>query len=273
MIYSRPAVSPENPPVNPEDLVDLSVVVPAYNEAQRIGSTLDRIGEYLAASGRTWEVLVVDDGSRDDTLAVVGERCSRHPEMRALPLGVNRGKGAAVRHGVLSSRGKVVLFSDADLSTPIEELEKLLSRIQEGHHVAFGSRDTLGSKIEVAQPLYRRLMGYTFMVLRDWIAVSGFRDSQCGFKMFERAAAREIFSRARIDRFSFDVEILMLGKFLGLTMIEVPVIWRNDDRSRLNPLSDPFRMFVDLFVIRWNVIRGVYGRPAHDTTPGGPDEA
>lgn len=272
MIYSALVVSPENPPAAPEALLDLTIVVPAYNEGQRIGATLDRIGEYLAASGSSWEVIVVDDGSRDDTLQVVAQASARHPAIRAAPLGENRGKGAAVRSGVMAARGRMVLFSDADLSTPIEELELLRTRIREGYHVAFGSRDTLGSKIEVAQPLYRRLMGYTFMVLRDWIAVSGFRDSQCGFKMFERTAAREIFSRAKIDRFSFDVEILMLGKFLGLKMIEVPVIWRNDDRSRLNPLSDPFRMFLDLFRIRWNVWRGVYGVHAHDTTPGSTED-
>ena len=246
----------------------LSIVVPAYNEEQRLGPTLDRITSYLAAGSRDWEVLVVDDGSRDGTMALARKVAEAHPKVRVLTNGRNRGKGFTVKHGVMEASGDAVLFSDADLSSPIEEVEKLLPLLEMGHDVVIGSRDIIGSQIEVPQPLHRRVMGYSFMVLRDWIAVSGFRDTQCGFKLFRTPAAKTVFAQSRVDGFCFDVEILAIAKTLGFRMCEVPVVWRNDERTTVNPIGDPLKMFLDLFRIRFNILRGVYGRHAALTTPG-----
>lgn len=247
----------------------LSVVVPAYNEEERLGATLDRMIAYLSGCPREWEILVVDDGSKDGTTALVEAAAKKHPEVRLLKNDRNRGKGYTVKNGMLSATGDAVLFSDADLSSPIEEVEKLIPHLEHDHDVVIGSRDIIGSKIEVPQPLFRRVMGYSFMVLRDWIAVSGFRDTQCGFKLFRREAAQKIFPQSRVDGFCFDVEILAIAKSMGFRMCEIPVIWRNDDRSKVNPIGDPLKMFLDLFRIRFNILRGVYGKnvePPH--TPG-----
>lgn len=246
----------------------LSVVVPAYNEEQRLGATLDRMIDYLSKQERPWELLVVDDGSKDGTADLVRRAAEKHPEVRLLVNERNRGKGFTVRRGMLAASGDAVLFSDADLSSPIEEVEKLIPMLEHGHDVVIGSRDIIGSKIEVPQPLHRRIMGYTFMVLRDWIAVSGFRDTQCGFKLFRKPAAEAVFSRGRVDGFCFDVEILAIAKSLGFRMCEIPVVWRNDERSTVNPIGDPLKMLLDLFRIRFNILRGVYGQNAPVTTPG-----
>ena len=251
----------------------LSVVVPAYNEEERLGATLDRLLVYLSADStrifaREWELIVVDDGSRDGTCDLVTRAGAKYPQVKLMPNERNRGKGYSVRRGMLAATGDAVLFSDADLSSPIEEVEKLLPLIDGGHDVAIGSRDIIGSQIEVPQPLHRRIMGYTFMVLRDWIAVSGFRDTQCGFKLFRREAAQAIFARSRVDGFCFDVEILAIAKTLGYRMCEIPVVWRDDARSKVNPIGDPLKMFLDLFRIRFNILRGVYGKHVPLTTPG-----
>lgn len=245
----------------------LSVVIPAYNEEERLGPTLDRMVEYLKTTPREWELVVVDDGSKDGTRALVEAASKVNPQVRLLANERNRGKGYTVRRGMLAAEGDAVLFSDADLSSPIEEVEKLLPHLENGHDVVIGSRDIIGSKIEVPQPLFRRVMGYSFMVLRDWIAVSGFRDTQCGFKLFRREAAQAVFPQSRLDGFCFDVEILAIAKTLGFQMCEIPVVWRNDERSKVNPISDPLKMFVDLFRIRFNILRGMYGK---DRTPGTP---
>lgn len=245
----------------------LSVVVPAYNEELRLGATLTRMIEYFSAQARPWEVLVVDDGSRDGTAKLVREFEQKNPNVKLVSNDRNRGKGYTVRHGMRTATGDAVLFSDADLSSPIEEVEKLIPQLELGHDVVIGSRDIIGSKIEVPQPLFRRVMGYSFMVLRDWIAVSGFRDTQCGFKLFRKAAAEQIFPRGRVDGFCFDVEILAIAKSLGFRMMEVPVVWRNDERSTVNPIGDPLKMFLDLFRIRFNILRGVYGKPVPISTP------
>lgn len=246
----------------------LSVVVPAYNEEERLGATLDRMIAYLKDMPREWELVVVDDGSRDHTRELVETASRSHSQVRLIANERNRGKGYSVKRGMLAAQGDAVLFSDADLSSPIEEVEKLIPFLENGHDVVIGSRDIIGSKIEVPQPLFRRVMGYTFMVLRDWIAVSGFRDTQCGFKLFRRPAAQAVFTQSRVDGFCFDVEILAIAKTLGYRMCEVPVVWRNDERSKVNPIGDPLKMFVDLFRIRFNILRGVYGKHLPLTTPG-----
>jgi dolichyl-phosphate beta-glucosyltransferase len=184
----------------------LSVVIPAYNEAHRIGPTLHHILAYLEAQGWTYEVLVVIDGSRDQTLAEVGKIARNCPHIVVLDNGVNRGKGFSVQHGMLEARGQFVLFSDADLSTPIEEVERLLHCLQREYDVAIASRALPESDIRVRQPWWRQTMGKVFNWFVQLLVLPGIRDSQCGFKCFPRDVVRRIFPRQRIERFGFDVE-------------------------------------------------------------------
>ncbi len=225
----------------------LSVVIPAYNEAQRLPPTLTRIMHYLTAQKWEHEVLVVDDGSRDET-AVVAQQAGRH--VKVIRLQPNRGKGYAVRRGMLAASGQRVLFSDADLSTPIQEIEKLQAALDAGADVAVGSRAINRALVKVHQPWHREKMGNLFNVCVQQIAVKGIKDTQCGFKLFTRQAAQDIFSRSEFDGFVFDVEVVALAKLLGYQVAEVPVLWFNSQDSRVNVFSDPFKMFVDLWAIR-----------------------
>lgn len=238
----------------------ISVIVPAYNEERRIGRTLERVLEYLGRAGRPFEVIVVDDGSVDGTADVVRRVAASEPRVRLVCLDRNRGKGMAVRRGVLESTGEVVLFSDADLSTPIEEVETLAARLANGSDVAIGSRSARGARVEVHQPWYRELMGKGFNVLVRVLAIPDFVDTQCGFKCFTRDAARAVFARARIDRFAFDVEALVIARCLGYRVVEVPIRWADEPHSRVGVVRDSLSMFLDLLRIRWNIARGVYGR-------------
>ncbi|MFN0150986.1 MAG: dolichyl-phosphate beta-glucosyltransferase [bacterium] len=240
----------------------LSVVIPAFNEERRIGATLDRVVEYLAASAADFEVIVVDDGSSDRTTAVVRDRASRDARVRLVALGENHGKGEAVKRGVLAARGEWVIFSDADLSTPIEEAEKLLAKALDGFPVTIGSRTIRGANVEVHQPWYRELMGKTFNAFVRVVVLDGFVDTQCGFKCFRGDAARAIFERTRIKRFAFDVEALIVARRLGLAVAEVPIRWANEPHSRVAIFRDSTRMFLDLFRIRWFAMTGRYGRGA-----------
>ncbi|HWM86101.1 MAG TPA: dolichyl-phosphate beta-glucosyltransferase [Kofleriaceae bacterium] len=229
---------------------DLSVVIPAYNEAARLGPTLERVVEYCRAHHPAYEVLVVDDGSTDDTAGVVRRFAAGEERVSLIELGGNRGKGAAVREGVLAARGREVLFSDADLATPIEELAKLRERLAAGSDIAIASRAAPGADIRVRQHPMRELMGRSFNLLVRLAALGGIRDTQCGFKLFRRDAGHDLFSRARLDGFAFDVEILWLAR--GRYRVdEVPVVWRHVDDSKVSPGGDAARMFVDLLRIRW----------------------
>ena len=237
--------------------MDISVVIPAYNEEKRLGGTLGRILSYMAEAGHDYEVVVVDDGSRDGTAAVAESFSGRGVHTLRTP--GNRGKGHAVRRGMLEAGKSLVLFSDADLSTPIEELEKLAAPVLAGRaQIAFGSRAVAGSVIEVSQPFYRVAMGKTFNLLVRLIALRGFHDTQCGFKLFTRDAAREVFRRQRLDGFGFDVEILAIARRLGIRIAEVPVRWIDSAETRVHPVRDSTRMFLDLFRIRWNGVLGRY---------------
>jgi dolichyl-phosphate beta-glucosyltransferase len=256
-----------------EGSVHLSVVVPAYNEERRIGPTLERILGYLGARRWTAEVLVVIDGSRDRTAAVVRGIATRAIPVQVLDARVNRGKGACVRRGMLAARGALRLFTDADLSTPIEELERLATVVGEGHDVAIGSRRLPASRITVAQPWWRRAMGRTFAHCVQRVALPGIRDTQCGFKLFSGAAAAHIFPRQRIDDFGFDVEVLWIARRLGLRIAEVPVTWTDDPRSTVRPIVDSLRMLSDLARIRRADRRGLYveggaPRPQHHESGG-----
>lgn len=234
-------------------------MIPAYNEERRLPSTLDTVLAWLNASAfADAEVLVVDDGSGDGTAALVEARAAADPRVRLLRNPGNRGKGYAVRHGMSEARGVWILFSDADLSAPIEELPKLLGAAQERKAaVAIGSRALDRSLIGVHQSRWRELSGIIFNLLMRVLTGLPFADTQCGFKLYRREAARQVFERQRLDGFGFDVENLFIARRLGLVAIEVPVKWNNVEGTKVG-LTQGLRSFLDLLVIRWNGIRGLY---------------
>lgn len=228
----------------------LSVVIPAYNEAARIGVSLRNTLDFLRDHVPSHEVIVVDDGSSDETSEVVGEMFRDQPHLRVIRYTPNRGKGHAVRTGVLSARGDYVLFTDADGSTPIEEVEKLLFHLQRGFDMVMGSRGLPDSEIRRRQHLAREMMGRTFnMILRSTV-MGGFKDTQCGFKAFTAEAAQTLFGAARIDGFAFDVELLVLAKG-RFRVKEVPVVWYNAPHSRVSPIRDSLQMLKDVARVRW----------------------
>jgi len=241
-------------------LKSISIVIPAYNEEQRLPSTLEAIFDYLNRSA--WpsaEVLVVDDGSTDATAAIVKQFSARYPGLRLLENPGNRGKGYAVRHGMLEAAGEWILFTDADLSAPIEELDKLAAACrQRSARVAIGSRALDRSLIRVHQSWLRENAGKLFNLLVRLLAGLSFRDTQCGFKLFERQAAREVFRRQRLERFGFDVEILFIARRLGIPAVEVPVRWSHAEGTKVNMWRDSCAMFLDLLRIRWNQLKGFY---------------
>ncbi len=239
----------------------LTVVIPAYNEEKRIGPSLERIRGYLEKRSFPWEIVVVNDGSLDQTARISRELltgCERH---EVIDRKFNRGKGYSVRQGMLAGHGRFLLFSDADLSTPIEELERLLPPLESGEaQVSIGSRGLHDSQVEVHQPWWRETMGKSFNLFVRMIALGGLSDTQCGFKCFTREAARAVFSVARIDGFGFDVEALYLARKFGHTIKEVPVRWINSPDSRVHPVSDSSRMLADLLRIRFTDMRRGYSR-------------
>jgi dolichyl-phosphate beta-glucosyltransferase len=242
--------------------MDLSVVIPAYDEERRIGPTVERIVAYLRRRGGTSEILVVAEGCHDRTVDVAKGIGTEGLPLRVLDSGANHGKGHCVRRGMLAARGTLRLFTDADLSTPIEELEGLAGAIAAGHDVAIGSRRLPESRVDVPQPWWRQAMGRGFNWCVQHLAVPGIADTQCGFKLFSADAARQIFSRQRIDQFGFDVEVLWIARKLGLRVAEVPVTWLDDRDSRVRPVSDAWRMLVDLQRIRRADREGLYTSPA-----------
>jgi dolichyl-phosphate beta-glucosyltransferase len=242
--------------------LDLSVVIPAFNEERRLPRTLESIFAYLQARPYRAEIIVVDDGSSDQTPEIVTACRQKYPALRLVSNGGNRGKGYSVRHGILEARGEVALFSDADLSTPIEEADKLLAALRdEGFDGAIGSRAIDRNLIEVHQSAIREQAGIFFNRLVRLIMGIEFSDTQCGFKAFRRERARIIFEQQRVERFGFDPEILFLAKRHGLRVAEVPVRWSHDPGTKVNVASDGLRMFAELLWIRWNAIRGRYPRP------------
>lgn len=230
--------------------VGLSLVVPAYNEARRLPFTLERIRGYLDATGEPYEVLVVDDGSTDATADDAERRTASWPELRVVRLPANRGKGAAVRAGMLLARGAHRAFTDADLSTPIEELPRLRARLDGNCRVAIASRDLPGSRIEVHQPAWREFMGRTYNRLLRALVLPGLRDTQCGFKVFTGDAAVRCFEPLRTERFGFDAEVLRRARRAGWTVAEVPVRWRHVEESRVNGIRASGRMLYDLVRLR-----------------------
>ncbi|HWX53226.1 MAG TPA: dolichyl-phosphate beta-glucosyltransferase [Verrucomicrobiae bacterium] len=246
------------PPAEPQ----YSIIVPAYNERLRIGVTLQRLLDHLREQRWNAEILVVDDGSRDDTAQIVDSFAAAHAEVRLIRNPGNCGKGYAVRNGMLQARGNLLLFTDADLSSPIGEAAKLFATLEGGADVAIGSRWLDPSLQLKRQPLKRRFLSRLFNIfLRTTLGLSA-RDTQCGFKAFTRQAANMLFPLQQIHRFGFDPEILYLAHGLGLKVAEIPVIWRHDDRSTVNLFRDGMRTGVDVLRVCWYSLAGTYSTPA-----------
>ena len=240
-------------------LYDLSVIIPAYNEENRLKNTLLSIHDYLVNNKINAEILVVNDGSKDKTVAVVQSYQSKIPNLKIISLERNSGKGAAVKQGVIQSRGKLILFTDADNSTPIEEFKKLQKYLLENNaQIAIGSRYLHDSSVRIKQPKYRILLGRAGNLLIRIFLIDGLRDTQCGFKLFTSAAAKNIFQLQRVKRFGFDMEALVIANCLGYKIIEVPVSWFNSAESRLRPVKDAIITLKDLVYIKLNLWSGRY---------------
>ncbi|MBI5832723.1 MAG: glycosyltransferase family 2 protein [Armatimonadetes bacterium] len=224
------------------DGIDISVVIPAYNESARLGAPLARVRSWLEAYDQTAEIIVVDDGSADDTADVARRGLEGFPAAQVLRNEPNAGKGASVRRGVLAARGDYVLFSDADLSVDIADWTKLRAAHEAGADIAIGSRAIRGSHIDVHQPWHRELAGRCFNVFIRAFVMSGIHDTQCGFKSFARPCIQSVFSRQTIERWGFDVELLYIAQRLGFRIAEVPITWRNDAATKINAAADGFKM-------------------------------
>lgn len=255
---------------------DLSVVIPAYNEAERLPVTLAKLARYFAAEPRRVEVIVVDDGSSDATARLPLPAATPHTDWRMLANPGNRGKGYSVRHGMLASRGQRLLFTDADLSAPIEELTQLESALDAGCDIAIGSRRRR-DLIQIHQNPLREHAGRVFnLMVRTGLGLP-YADTQCGFKLFSRESAQAIFPCQRIERWGFDPELLFLARRLGFTVQEIPVVWSHAEGAKIHMLRDSLRMFGDIVTIRRNAARGVYPAacPRPQTAPpqSGPQAA
>ena len=247
-----------------------SIIIPAYNEGDRIGRTLEQVFAFFAEQQLNTEIIVIDDGSRDNTTEVVNEFEAQHPNLRVLHNPGNRGKGYSVRNGMLNARGDVLLFTDADLSSPIEEAPKLFEALANGAEVAFGSR-WVETELQVQpQPILRQIAGRVYNILLRVILGLHYKDTQCGFKAFNRRAAEVVFTRQHIERWGFDPELLFIARKFGLRLVEVPVKWAHDDRSKINPLLDGIKMFGEMLSIRWWWLTGRYRQPAFEFAPAEP---
>jgi dolichyl-phosphate beta-glucosyltransferase len=233
----------------------LSIVIPAHNEERRLPATLDRIVSHLSGASFPWEIIVIDDGSRDRTAEIVR---SAHPDVRLSSNPLRLGKGSAIRKGVFEARGRYIVFMDADLSVPLVHLEPMLAILRQGVPVVIGSRRAPGSKIVVHQPLIREKLGQFFNIVIRLLGLSSFHDTQCGFKGFHRETARRIFSLQKTGRFAFDVEVLHIAAHHGFEIRELPVQWFNSRETKVIPLLDPFLMLVDIIRIRLQSWQGKY---------------
>ncbi len=234
--------------------MSVSVIIPAYNESARLPLTLRATVDYFAARPEPFDLLVVDDGSTDDTVEVVEDFARQHPELsiHCLSYGVNRGKGYAVRYGMLRANGGLRLFCDADLATPAEEYEVVRAAMErEGTPIGIGSRPLRNSHLLVHQPWYREWLGRGFNKAVQVLAVPGIADTQCGFKVFTAEAATDVFSRCRLDGFAFDSEALYIARRLGYAIAEVPIRWSHKEGSKVSMIRDGLRMLRDLLTVRW----------------------
>lgn len=235
-----------------------SIVIPAYNEATRLGPTLERVLGYVHAQRWDAEVIVVNDGSRDQTADIVRSLAAKDATVRLVENPGNRGKGYSVRNGMLHARGRIVIFSDADLSSPIEEAAKLLQALDAGADIAIGSRWLRAETQTQRQPLHRQLFGRIFNLLLRITLGLHFADTQCGFKAFKRPAVQAIFPQQRIERWGFDPEILFLARKFGFKVTEVPVAWGHSGETRIHPILDGAKMFQEMLRIRWYSLSGKY---------------
>ncbi len=251
--------------------VQYSIILPAYNESARIRPGLEKALAFVREQRWSAEIIVVDDGSKDDTAEIVRQLMVNAPELRLLENPGNRGKGYSVRNGMLNAHGDILMFSDADFSSPIYESIKLIKAIEDGADVAFGSRWLLAETQTRRQSLLRQFVGRAYNLLLRLLLGLPYKDTQCGFKAFTRKAAEVIFTRQQIERWGFDPELLFIARKFGLKMTEVAVEWANDDRSKINPLTDGIKMFCELLIIRLNAMAGHYTRPKFQflsSTPG-----
>lgn len=236
-----------------------SIIIPAFNENARIGATLQRVIAYAAERGWDAEIIAVDDGSTDNTAQIIAAFAQKHPQLRLLQNPGNRGKGYSIRNGMLQAQGEILLFSDADLSSPIEEADKLWAAIAGGADIAIGSRWLRSDLQTQRQPVYRQVFGRIFNLILRIVLGLNFKDTQCGFKAFTRRAATAIFPLQRIERWGFDPELLYLARKFGFKVAEIPVAWAHREGTRISPLRDGPQMFVEMLKIRWNAMRGKYG--------------
>ncbi len=241
----------------------LSIIIPAYNEGRRLGPTLDRLRRHLSAQPYDWEILVVSNGSTDNTDAVTKSAQEAMPQLHLLSI-PERGKGIAAKTGALASRGPVVFLCDADLSMPAEQLDRFLERIPD-IDVVVGSREAPGAR-RYGEPRHRHLMGRFFNRLVQFLAVQGINDTQCGFKAFSRAAADDLFSRQTVSGFGFDVELLYLAQKLGYSIEELPIDWYFDTDTRVRPGIDSLDMLREVILVRWRDFRGQYDTGARRDT-------
>ena len=242
--------------------MNYSFIIPAYNESERLSASLPKVLDYIRRREYDAEVIVVNDGSIDDTAEIVRRFAATNPEVRLLENPGNRGKGYSVRHGMLQGYGDVLLFTDADLSSPIYEADKLFEAIAEGADIAIGSRWLRRELQTERQPWYRQLYGRLFNLGLKLTLGLPYQDTQCGFKAFTRAAAHTVFTRQHIERWGFDPELLFLADKFKLRTVEVPVEWAHDHRSRINPLRDGLNMGLEMLKVRWNDMRGRYRQPS-----------
>jgi len=238
----------------------LSVVIPAYNEEKRLPKTLFEIDKYLKTQDYDYEIIVVNDGSKDKTAEVVRKLEPAIANLRLIDNKENHGKGYVVRQGLLKSKGEIRLFTDADNSTSIDQVEKFFPYFKQGFDIVIGSRDVKGAVIANPQPFFRRFVGNVFnLAVQIIVGLWGMWDTQCGFKALSAKAAEDILPRCRIDRWAFDPEILKIGKKLGYKIKEVPIVWVNDPDSKVK-FKGMVRMGIDLFKIRWNLITRKYDK-------------
>lgn len=243
------------------DPVDISVIIPAYNEAGRITPYLRDITTFLERRGVPYETLVVDDGSRDETAIVVEKFQTEVPTVRLLRLAQNTGKGGAVRRGMLEARGRLQLFADADGATPIQELERLEAQVKDGADIAIGSRflASRDSRYTVKARWHRTVLGNLFNWIVQQLGVRGITDTQCGFKLFRGTVVRDLFSVARVSGYGFDLELLYIAQRRGYRIAEVPVNWTDQPGTKVWVLRDGLRMLLELLMVRRNAANGLYG--------------
>jgi dolichyl-phosphate beta-glucosyltransferase len=244
---------------NVNEKVDITLVIPAYNEEKRLPQTLESVNKYLQQQSYSYEVIIVDDGSADRTSQIVKNFQKNQPRFVLIVLPRNKGKGFAVRTGILHSKGRFVIFTDADLSTPIEELEKLWPLLEEGYDIVIGSRRSTGSRVIVPQSWLRRFMGGMYILLNRWLGIRDVEDVTCGFKGFRREAAKQIFQIARLNAFSFDSEVLYLAqRKFNFRWTKVPIEWKHSSGSKVHILRETAVSLLDLIKIKFCDFRGLY---------------